>query len=90
MINGWYSFWNSFVQQYKIYENRKVSVYLEEGSGNVLVVEDTGIGILPEDIPRVFEWGYTGYNGRLDKRFTRNWPGFVPERCQHARAYNYD
>ncbi len=23
-----------------------------------------------EDLPRVFEWGYTGYNGRLDKRST--------------------
>ena len=34
------------------------------------MVRDTGIGILPEDLPRVFEWGYTGYNGRLDKRST--------------------
>ena len=33
-----------------------------------LVVEDTGIGILPEDLPRVFDKGYTGYNGRSDKK----------------------
>ena len=31
---------------------------------------DTGIGIAPEDLPRVFERGYTGYNGRTDKRST--------------------
>lgn len=35
-----------------------------------LMVGDTGIGIRPEDLPRVTEWGYTGYNGRLDKRAT--------------------
>lgn len=33
-----------------------------------LTIEDTGIGIAPEDIPRIFERGYTGYNGRKDKK----------------------
>lgn len=31
---------------------------------------DTGIGIAPEDLPRVFEKGFTGCNGRTDKRAT--------------------
>jgi signal transduction histidine kinase len=35
-----------------------------------LAVSDTGIGIAPEDLPRVFEKGYTGLNGRCDKRAT--------------------
>lgn len=33
-----------------------------------LIIEDTGIGISPEDIPRIMERGFTGYNGRLDKK----------------------
>ena len=32
-----------------------------------LVIEDTGIGISSEDLPRIMEKGYTGYNGRKDK-----------------------
>ncbi len=43
-----------------------VSVYPENGT--TLVIHDTGIGIAPEDLPRVFEKGFTGYNGRADKR----------------------
>lgn len=33
-----------------------------------LYIKDTGIGIAPEDLPRIFQKGYTGYNGRSDKR----------------------
>lgn len=32
-----------------------------------LCIQDTGIGISPEDINRVFEKGYTGFNGRGEK-----------------------
>ena len=38
--------------------------------GETLFVEDDGVGIAQEDLPRIFEWGFTGCNGRLDKRAT--------------------
>jgi hypothetical protein len=34
----------------------------------ILRIEDSGIGISSEDLPRIFENGYTGFNGREDKR----------------------
>ncbi len=35
-----------------------------------LLIADSGIGIAPEDLPRVCEKGFTGYNGRTDKKST--------------------
>ncbi|MGE4485864.1 MAG: sensor histidine kinase [Oscillospiraceae bacterium] len=42
-----------------------ISIYAE---GESLVIADTGIGIRAEDLPRVFDKGFTGYNGRTDKK----------------------
>ena len=36
----------------------------------ILVVEDTGIGIAPEDLPRIWDKGFTGLNGRMDQKST--------------------
>lgn len=42
----------------------------QAGEVNYMVIEDTGIGIREEDLPRIFERGFTGYNGRMDKKST--------------------
>lgn len=47
-----------------------ISIYMDEDLPETLVIEDTGIGIQQEDLPRVFEKGFTGYNGRADKKST--------------------
>ena len=46
-----------------------IHIYGEEDSdGLCVIVQDTGIGIRKEDLPRVFEKGFTGYNGRVDQK----------------------
>ena len=40
------------------------------GDGETLVIADTGIGIREEDLPRIFEKGFTGYNGRTGQKST--------------------
>lgn len=41
-----------------------IAICVEE---DALHISDTGIGIAPEDLPRIFEKGYTGENGRLER-----------------------
>lgn len=36
--------------------------------GDRLVISDTGIGIAAEDLPRIFDKGYTGFNGLADRK----------------------
>lgn len=48
-----------------------IQIFIKQESGQLwLVIEDNGIGIWEEDLPRVFERGFTGYNGRADKKST--------------------
>ena len=49
----------------KYTENGTISISF---SDNQLTIQDTGIGIRSEDLPRVFEKGYTGMNGREQQR----------------------
>jgi len=44
-----------------------IAIYEE---GRSLVIEDSGTGIAPEDLPRIFERGFTGLSGRMDKKST--------------------
>lgn len=44
------------------------SIRIDLAPPRTLRIADTGIGIAPEDLPRIFEKGYTGENGRADRR----------------------
>ena len=50
------------------YNKKGGSIHIELQQG--VTIQDTGIGILAEDIPRLFDEGFTGYNGREHQKAT--------------------
>lgn len=64
--------WLSFVIEQvlsnalKYTKQGEISIYVEEPL--TLCIEDTGMGISPEDLPRIFERNFTGVRGRADKK----------------------
>jgi len=64
--------WLSFVIEQVLSNALKYTssggITIEMKEPGILSIRDTGIGIAPEDLPRIFEKGYTGYTGRKDKR----------------------
>lgn len=52
--------------KYKKAVNPRISAYTNISSDRlILTIEDNGIGIVDKDVDRVFEKGFTGYNGRI-------------------------
>lgn len=48
-----------------------ITIYAEKQQNQVhIFVQDSGIGIAPEDMPRLFDKAFTGYNGHMDKHAT--------------------
>lgn len=51
----------------KYTEKGSISIYYD-GERSALCVKDTGMGIRSEDLPKIFDKGYSGFNGRLNQK----------------------
>lgn len=52
----------------KYTKSGEIKIYM--GNSQELVIADNGSGIRKEDLPKIFEKGYTGLNGRLHEKST--------------------
>lgn len=66
----WFSFLLEQIFSNSIKYTKTGGIVVEVTPNGLLKISDTGMGIAPEDLPRIFEKGFTGYNGRSDKKAT--------------------
>ena len=72
---------------YRCQENPRLTLSCKSsGSQAVLSFADNGTGIAPEDIPRVFDKGFTGQNGRKNRRSTGIGLYLCRKFCRHMQA----
>lgn len=62
----WLSFVIGQLLQNALQYTKEGGIRVELLEGNRLCISDTGIGISSSDLPRIFEKGYTGENGRIE------------------------
>lgn len=66
--------WFSFILEQIIFnaikytKTGKITIYTPTDNPQEIIIKDTGQGILAEDIPRVFQRGFTGYTGRQNQK----------------------
>lgn len=78
----WFTFLIEQLLSNAVKYTKKGGVRIYARSGEEIVVEDTGIGIPESDLPRIFERGFTGYNGRMHQKST----GIGLYLCRQAAA----
>ena len=66
----WFSFVVEQLLSNALKYTREGGITIRMADDHTLAISDTGIGIAPEDLPRVFDKGYTGCNGRTDRAAT--------------------
>ncbi|MGM9637028.1 MAG: sensor histidine kinase [Eubacteriales bacterium] len=65
----WLSFVIGQILQNSLKYTRQGGITIRS-EGRSLIIEDTGIGIAPDDLPRIGQKGFTGHNGRLEQKST--------------------
>lgn len=64
----------------KYTEKGEISIDFDK-ENKAIIIADTGIGIMAQDLPRIFEKGYTGYNGRMNQKSSGLGLNLVKKAC---------
>lgn len=69
--------------KYRNNEQPKIWIYTQKQDHSVLLItEDNGIGICAQDLPRIFEKGFTGSNGRINEKLQQRSTGMGLYLCK--------